>query len=465
MRLVFIDTETNDHPSKGPELRIVSITWLIARLDGTVEKIEDYIIRPDGFRIAKGAEQVHKISEAHARKHGHPIGDVLSMLVDDLQHPQGMTMVCHNVRFDRDVIGHELQRHGIPFDIFSLPSFDTMKSTASICKLPKARGSGYKDPKLQELHAHIFGKEFENAHTSKADVEATARCFFELRRRGLFGEIGRSVANQVAEQSRAQLAANTEKDTAKKIRPHSDADANVTKTSPAREAPATQHTIAMVKPIPNAEPARKVAIPPPAVAPPAKQHTGSMQKPTSNATGSIPAAANKMRGWIYLITNQAMPGHVLVDYCETDPIQQANKLNGPGAPYPYIVAYTALMTDPLCSVELFSKKYSDKKQSGKWYSFAPSKAVAVIRKLCGEQILYEDVKIEVEGVKGLEIPEKPKTSKLENPDTVSQNKVDLPKVENADTCYNLGIKYGKSGQTAQAIEAFQQVVRITILST
>lgn len=394
MRLVFIDTETNDHPSKGADLRIVSITWLIARLDGAVEKIEDYIIRPDGFRIAYGAEQVHKISEAYARKHGHPIGDVLTMLVDDLQHPQGMTMVCHNVRFDRDVIGYELQRHGILFDIYSLPSFDTMKSTASICKLPKARGSGYKDPKLQELHAHLFGKEFENAHTSKADVEATARCFFELRRRGLFGEIGRGAANQQALPSRAQIAADTKKDITKKIQPLSDADAKVAKTPQARVEPAKQQAIAIVKPMASAEPARKVAIPQPVVAPPAKQPTETMVKPTPNAAGSIPAAANKMRGWIYLITNQAIPGHVLVDYCETDPIQQANKLNGPGAPFPYIVAYAALMTDPGGGVGLFKEKYGDKKQSGKWYSFAQSDAAAAIRELCEKQILYEDVQIE-----------------------------------------------------------------------
>ena len=435
MRLVFIDTETNDHPSKGSALRIVSITWLIARLDGTVEKIEDYIIRPDGFRIAYGAEQVHKISEAHAHKHGQPIGDVLTMLVDDLQHPQGMTMICHNVRFDRDVIGYELQRHGIPFDIYSLPSFDTMKSTASICQLPKARGSGYKDPKLQELHAHLFGKEFENAHTSKADVEATARCFFELRRRGLFGEIGRSVANQQVEQSRQQLAANTNKDVAKKMQPLCDADVKVTKTPPAHVEPAKQQTVAVVKPMARAEPARKVAIPQSVVAPPAKQPAETMVKPTPNATGSTPATANKMRGWIYLVTNQAMPGHVLVDYCETDPIQQANKLNGPGAPFPYIVAYAALMTDPRGGVGLFTVKYSDKKQSGKWYSFAPSEAAAAIRELCEKQILYEDVQVEIE-------------------------KVDSPKVDDAVTWYNLGVSYNKPGQSGLAIEAYKRAVQI-----
>ncbi len=31
MRFLFIDVETNDHPSKRFELRIVTITWIIAQ--------------------------------------------------------------------------------------------------------------------------------------------------------------------------------------------------------------------------------------------------------------------------------------------------------------------------------------------------------------------------------------------------------------------------------------------------
>ena len=55
MRFLFIDVETNDHPSKRFELRIVTITWIIAQPNSFVEKMENHIVKPDGFRIAPGA--------------------------------------------------------------------------------------------------------------------------------------------------------------------------------------------------------------------------------------------------------------------------------------------------------------------------------------------------------------------------------------------------------------------------
>lgn len=59
----------------------------------------------------------------------------------------------------------------------------TMNESTDLCKIPGPYG--YKWPKLEELHKHLFGKTFDNAHDALADVRATARCLFELRRRGM----------------------------------------------------------------------------------------------------------------------------------------------------------------------------------------------------------------------------------------------------------------------------------------
>lgn len=183
MKYIFVDVETNDHPSKRFELRIVTITWLIAQPNGFEEKMENHIVKPDGFRIAPGAERIHGVSEVQARRYGRPIKDVLGRFVTDLQSSGELTIVGHNVDFDIKVIGAELSRNGFSFDIFHLPFICTMQSSGSVCRIPRANGIGYKNPKLQELYLALFGRNFSDAHTSKADVEATARCFFELRRR------------------------------------------------------------------------------------------------------------------------------------------------------------------------------------------------------------------------------------------------------------------------------------------
>lgn len=45
--------------------------------------------------------------------------------------------------------------------------------------------AGFNGPILQELHNHLFNEDFDGAHDALADVKATARCFFELKRLGI----------------------------------------------------------------------------------------------------------------------------------------------------------------------------------------------------------------------------------------------------------------------------------------
>jgi DNA polymerase III epsilon subunit-like protein len=58
-----------------------------------------------------------------------------------------------------------------------------MQSSTDFCKIKGRRG--YKWPSLEELHILLFGDTFESAHSALADVRACAKCFFELKRRGV----------------------------------------------------------------------------------------------------------------------------------------------------------------------------------------------------------------------------------------------------------------------------------------
>jgi hypothetical protein len=57
-----------------------------------------------------------------------------------------------------------------------------MTTTTNLLRLPGPYG--FKWPKLEELHAFLFETGYDCAHDASRDVEACARCFFELRRRG-----------------------------------------------------------------------------------------------------------------------------------------------------------------------------------------------------------------------------------------------------------------------------------------
>jgi len=57
-----------------------------------------------------------------------------------------------------------------------------MQSSTNFCKIDGPYG--YKWPKLSELHYKLFQKDFKEAHNAAIDINAIAKCFWELRRLG-----------------------------------------------------------------------------------------------------------------------------------------------------------------------------------------------------------------------------------------------------------------------------------------
>lgn len=53
-----------------------------------------------------------------------------------------------------------------------------------------------------------------------------------------------------------------------------------------------------------------------------------------------------MKGWVYVITNKAMPGLIKVGFSMKDPELRAAELNNTGSPHPYVVDYEVLVDEP-----------------------------------------------------------------------------------------------------------------------
>ena len=187
MYLVF-DTETTGLPrdwnaplsdlSNWP--RVVQLAWQLHGQDGELIEACDYLICPEGFNIPFGSQEIHGISTELARAQGYP----LTVALDAFQAALSQTsfMVGHNLKFDLNVLGAEFLRIGLEPDWMQLPVIDTMTpQTAALVGIP-GRG-GFKPAKLTELHSTLFNAPFVEAHNATADVEATARCFWELTRR------------------------------------------------------------------------------------------------------------------------------------------------------------------------------------------------------------------------------------------------------------------------------------------
>ncbi|HFA48082.1 MAG TPA: 3'-5' exonuclease [Bacteroidetes bacterium] len=183
MKYLFFDTETT-----GPDphtARPVQLAWLLASAAGETLIERSNLIIPDGFAIPAAATAVHGITTDRAVATGIPFNSVTYRFNNSLF--QANYMVCHNLHYDFTVLTNEMKRRDMrahAAKLYDLVGICTMKQSTNYCRLPhkKGRGRGYKWPRLQELHEKLFGEPFENAHDALADVKATARCFFELKK-------------------------------------------------------------------------------------------------------------------------------------------------------------------------------------------------------------------------------------------------------------------------------------------
>ena len=190
MHLIF-DTETTGLPRdfKAPITdtsnwpRVVQIAWQLHDEMGNLMDQRDFLIRPDGFNIPYDAEKIHGISTELASLYGDSLSDVLTIFQSVLAKAQ--FVVGQNLNFDLNVLGCEFIRLGMDSPLTKYPVLDTCtEKTAEMCKLTGGKSGRYKLPTLTELHGHLFGSPFNEAHNATADVEATTRCFLELLRRG-----------------------------------------------------------------------------------------------------------------------------------------------------------------------------------------------------------------------------------------------------------------------------------------
>ncbi len=186
---LFFDTETTGVPKdyKAPSYdtrnwpRLVQLAWILTDDKGHLIYSRNLIIKPDGFDIPSEAVIVHGISTQKALEAGIPLKEVIEQFQIALNVAE--CIVGHNVAFDKKIVGAEMIRLGLKDIMDSKKSHCTMQSSIDFCKIPGKYG--YKYPKLQELYKKLFGIEFDNAHNAMSDIEATEKCFWELRKRKL----------------------------------------------------------------------------------------------------------------------------------------------------------------------------------------------------------------------------------------------------------------------------------------
>jgi len=184
---LFFDTETTGLPddynsfSSFRNVRLVQIAWIIFDCDGKKLSKRDFIVKPEGFEIPENSTRIHKISNSFAISAGKSLTKVLIEFNNALRSCKHI--VAHNLTFDYNVLISEFNRVNISTNIQNLTKICTKELTTDYCSIDSSKG--YKWPTLTELYKKVFNEEILEAHNAALDIEATAKCFWYLKKNKL----------------------------------------------------------------------------------------------------------------------------------------------------------------------------------------------------------------------------------------------------------------------------------------
>ena len=162
--LVCFDTETTGLDVQRDWIIQLSLVKVDAR---TFEEVGacDWYIKPSGaYTIAPEAQAVHHITREVLEREGVALKDVYPQMMAFLQD---CDILSYNGNgFDARILYYNLQREGLTIDYDNYRFYDAYL-------IEMARTSR----RLTDVYRRYYGKEFDDAHNSLADVRATIAVF------------------------------------------------------------------------------------------------------------------------------------------------------------------------------------------------------------------------------------------------------------------------------------------------
>lgn len=184
---LLLDTETSGlfdfrQPADAPgQPRMCSIAATLWNPETDNCDHIDYLVRPDGWSddvIARSAEAfaINGLSMERLQDEGRPIAEVLEAYDALVDRCTGIA--AYGVAFDQKVVRAEQRLAVRPDRYGERPTFCVLQAARPLCGVKKAI-------KLTEAVRIALGEELVDAHTARADLDATLRLFRLMHERGL----------------------------------------------------------------------------------------------------------------------------------------------------------------------------------------------------------------------------------------------------------------------------------------
>jgi DNA polymerase III subunit epsilon len=184
----ILDCETSglpryNLPADDPaQPHVAAVALILVDEHFKVEREYEALIRPDGWEMEPGAMAVNGLTMERLAENGIPILSALPVYTDAID--EGRVIVAYGTRFDTKCMRGELRRARLDDRFERTRTICAMQSCVGVCKIPKAKGGGYKFPKLAEAYRHFFKRDFEFPHSALADARACLAIFRKLNEIG-----------------------------------------------------------------------------------------------------------------------------------------------------------------------------------------------------------------------------------------------------------------------------------------
>ncbi len=99
-----------------------------------------------------------------------------------------------------------------------------------------------------------------------------------------------------------------------------------------------------------------------------------------------------MRGWVYILSNKAMPDLLKVGFTLKDPALRARELEQTGVPHPFVVNYEVMVENPRHLEQRIHLKLAHVRERKEWFRCTLPEAVEAVRALVGNDALLENLR-------------------------------------------------------------------------
>lgn len=191
MKYAILDTEGSglfdySQPADAEgQPRLASLAIITLKEDLSIDQEIALFVNPEGWEMNPGATKVNGLTTEWLKANGIELKMVLEVYTQVVE--QDYILCAYNAQHDLKTMRGELRRSRMP-DLFEKTrNICLMRACTNVCQIPRAKGMGYKFPKLSEACDH-FGIEQEGAHTAMGDTKAALGVFLKLKAQGVLPE-------------------------------------------------------------------------------------------------------------------------------------------------------------------------------------------------------------------------------------------------------------------------------------